>query len=403
MKLQDLEADARSGDLSGHLQTSAAEAEIVLLQPSLTLVSNAHNVDNQSFGNASEQGVKVLASDQHVKVKCSVKENENASAIHALKEPLLSENPQRNAFESIRKATLSEAQEKRSEPPLANPAGPSSSAASLTSSPSPLVMRTSSSPPLSNSHSPVLDTSSTSTASPFEGLQSQSRDSITFTPLDSPQFLKPALEQSGGDGKVSLVSKPPFKASSSSPSTITSNLSRSEKIVTSDSSPHVQCMMQPIVHLSPSAALNPLVTDVDDVAELSNLVSGLPVPSKRLRKGQQASPPVLEANGFVAQSARKRKGQSVDISQSGHILPFRDGKELNRTSSMRDQWLVKTVLPKVPENGSSRTEPDDTLSGKSRESIPEDDRDGSPSNLLVEDVFLQTFQLNFLRCFCFQI
>lgn len=232
-----------------------------------------------------------------------------------------------------------------------------------------------------------------STASPFEGFQSQSRDVIAFTSPVTPQFSKPALELSEADGKTSLVAKPLFKASGSSsgPSTSISPVLNLEESVPSDSSPRAEDKPQPAVPLSQSlAAPIALPSDVNCAealdSQLSNLVSGLPLPAQRARKGSQASLPVLEINAIVLQPVRKPKAQTMDIPQSGLVHPPRASKELSRSSSMRDQGSVKNVLPKALENGSGRPESDDALSGRSKESNPDDDRDGSPSNLLVEDV-----------------
>ena len=389
IKLQDVDVDMRPGHDNDHCQTSAAKAETVPLKPSTTLSNSSQNVGNEPLRNVAEQEGKGFASDQQVKEPacmsdplCSGKEEGNVTATHAEKEHLLSENSRRQALDSTGKANL--------EPTK----GLLSSSASLINSPSPSVKHSGPSLPFNNSYPSVSITSSISTASPFEGFQSQSRDVITFTSPVTPQFSKPALEQTGGDGKTSSVVKPLFKGSSSStsPSTSTSPVLKLEKnYVLSDSSPRVE---QPV---SQSSAAPMALPTEDNVAEaidsqLSNLVSGLPLPAQRARKGNL---PLPEVNGFVAQPARKPKAQTIDISQSGLVHP-RASKELNR-SSMRDQGSVKGFLPKVVENGSSRIEPDDALSGRSKESNPEDDRDGSPSNLLVEDVHFQTYLILLFR------
>lgn len=346
-------------------------------------LSLAQNVGDQPLGNVIEPEVQVLALDQLVKEQAyqndavsSGKEEENVAATHAEKEPLLNE---RHALDSTGKANVEAT------------TGRTSSAASLLISPSPSVKLT---PPLNNSGPSVSNTSSIFTASPFEGFHSQPKDVTTFTSPVTPQFSKPALEQVGGDGKGSLVAKPLFKGSSSSPSpnpspsSSASPLSKLEKSVQSGSSPRAEDKPQPAVSLPqplPTPTALPPDVNVSEAldSQLSNLVSGLPVPSQRSRKGLQASLLVVEGNGLVSQPARKPKAQTMDLPQSGRVV-----KEPNKCS-MRDQGHVKNALPKVLENGTSRLESDETLSGRSKESNLEDDRDASPSNLLVEDVHSQ--------------
>jgi hypothetical protein len=396
VKLQDVDVDVgtRPGHVNDHRQTSAAEAETVLPKPPKTLLSSSQNVGNEPLRNGVEQEGKALAADQQVEEQAcqsdplySGKEEEVVAATHAEKEHLLSENPQRHAFDSTGKANLGPS------------TGPISSSASLVTSPSPPVKHSGPSPPFNNSYPSVSTTSSVSTASPFEGFQSQSRDVIAFTSPVTPQFSKPGLEQSGADGKVSLVAKPLFKASGSSSSPSTSPVLKLEKSVPSDLSPRVEDKPQPAASLSQSSTAPVALPTDGTVAEaldsqLSILVSGQPLTAQRARKGSQASSlPVPEVNGCVAQPARKPKAQPMELPQSGLVHPPRASKELNRSSSMRDQGPVKSVLPKTLENGSSRLEPDDALSGRSKESNPEDDRDGSLSNLLVEDVHSQTYVL----------
>lgn len=356
-------------------------------EPSTTPLISSQNVGARLSGNVVLEG-EVLASEKLLKEQackndpvCSGKKEENVAATQAEKEPLLSEQ---HALDSPGKANLEAT------------AGRTSSSASLPISPSPSVKLTGPSPPLNNSGPSVSNTSSISTASPFEGFQSQSKDVVTFTSPVTPQFSKPGPEQSGGDGKVSVVAKPLFKASSSSPSpspsSSTSPLAKLEKTVPSSSSPRVEDKPQLPVSLSQSPAAPTILPTDATVGEaldsqLSNLVSGLPVPAQRARKGPQASLPVVEGNGLVTQAARKPKVQTMDLPQAGRV-----SKELNK-SSARDQGHVKNVLPKLLENGTSRLESDDTLSGRSKDSNQEDDRDGSPSNLLVEDVHSQNLSI----------
>jgi len=349
------------------------------LEPSTTPLRFPQNVGDQPLGNAVELEGQALVSEQQVKEQAckndpvsSGKEEENVAATPAETEPLLSE---RHILDSTGKSDVEAT------------TGRTSSSASLLISPSPSVKLTSTSPPLNSSGPPLSSTSSIPTASPFEGFQSQSRDVITFTSPVTPQFSKPALEQGGDDGKVSLVAKPLFKASSPSPSpsSSTSPPSKLEKIVLNSSSPRVEDRPQPAVSLPqppPAPTVLPSDVNVGEAldSQLSNLVSGLPGSAQRARKGPQASLVVVEGNGLVTQPARKPRAQTMDLPQSGRV-----SKELNK-SSVRDQGYVKNVLPKVLENGSSRLESDETLSGRSKESNAEDDRDGSPSNLLVEDV-----------------
>ncbi|XP_024378003.1 uncharacterized protein [Physcomitrium patens] len=386
LKLQNVGVDARDRNFSDHWKTSATKVGTILNESSSTLLSCPRNVGDQSLGNLADQEEKVIVFDQQVVRNCSEKGEQNVATTHAGQEPVFGENPLSHPFEFTGKATLSNTLAREIELPLVHSAGPSSSSASLSSSPSLLVKRPISSSPLSNFYPALLDISSASLASPFEGFQSQSRDAMTFTPPLTSSFLKPALERSGSDGKVPLIAKHLLQASSSSPSTFTSSL-EPEKIVSKDSSLHSACKAQTFVSPSQSPAIdNPLVTDVDDISVLSNLAIGLTVPPQRARKGSQASPPVLEANRCAAQPARKSEGQTVDLSQSGHTLPSRMGKELNKSSSMRDQGFGNTVIPKQAENGSSTLEADEPLFCKSKESISEGDKDESPSNLLVEDV-----------------
>ncbi|KAG0594350.1 hypothetical protein M758_UG069500 [Ceratodon purpureus] len=388
IKLQDVDVDTHSGHVNDYCQASAAEAETGPPKLSTTLLSSPQNVGIQPPRNVVDQEGKFLSADQQVKEQgcrrdplCSGKEEEIAAAAHAEIEHILRENPRRNAFDLTRNANLGLT------------TGLISSPASSFNSPLLSVKHSGPSPPFNNHFSSVSTTSSMSSASAFEGFQSQSRDVITLTSPLTLQFSKPVLEQSGVDEKISLVAKPLFNASGSSPSpsTATSHGLKPERSLPSDSYPCVEDKPQPAVPLSQSSAAPiALSTDVNHAealdSQLSNLVSGLPLPAQRARKGSQASLPVFEVNGFLTHLGRKPKAQILDHFHSGLVHPSRASKELSRSSSMRDQGPVKGVLLKTLENGSSSLEPGDASLGRSKESNTEDDRDGSPSNLLVEDV-----------------
>ncbi|KAG0572388.1 hypothetical protein KC19_VG091000 [Ceratodon purpureus] len=389
--LQNVDADLLSWHVNDHHHVSAAEAETVPPKSSMILLSSPQNVGIELSRNVVEQEGKVLPADQQVNEQvneagctsdplCSGNEKEIAAATHGDIEDILSGNTRRHASHSVGKPNF----EPMMEPVLLS--------ALLMDSSSPSI-KLSASSHFNNYYSSVTTTSPMSSALPFEGFQSQSRDDITFCSPITPQFSKPALEQSGADGKNSLVAKPLLKAfgSSSSPFTSTSPYLKSEKCIPSDYSPSVEDKPHPAVYLpQTSAAPVALLTDVNLAetldSQLSNLVSGLPLPAQRARKGSLASLPVFEVRGFVTELSRKPRTQTMDLPQLGLAHTSRASKELSRSSLMRDHGSVNSVLSKTLENGSRRLEPDEVLSGRSKESNGVDYKDGSPSDLLVEDV-----------------
>lgn len=247
-----------------------------------------------------------------------------------------------------------------------------------------------SSPSSPNSNPSTQKLPETPVASPFIGFPAESTSVKAITPSVTLQFPKHALEQGRDEGntKASSVGKPLFRVATPPPHT--STLHEKSVISTPASLLSEECLgLGPVVQEScvdPGASTSVTSVISEDLdPQLSNLVSGLPVPLPRIVQELQPSVPVIEVNAIVAEPIRKPRARIGDSSPSPLVSALSGTKELARMSSIQGPESAGKVSSRLLVNERSRMERENTPPMDVKESSLEDG-DESPNSLLVEDV-----------------
>ena len=247
-----------------------------------------------------------------------------------------------------------------------------------------------SSPSLTNSNPSTSILPQTPVASHFVGFPAESTSAKVITPSVTPQFPKHALEQGRGEGfaKASSAGKTLFRVATRPPYTSTPH--ERSVISTLPSTLSEECLgsgpvlQQSCVDPGASTSVTSVISEDLD-PQLSNLVSGLPVPPQRIVQELQPSVPVIEVNAIVAEQIRKPRARIGDSSPSPLVSPLSGTKELARTSSIQGPESAGKVSSRLLVNERSRMESENTPPMDVKESSLEDG-DESPNSLLVEDV-----------------